>query len=43
MNETLLSMYFLFEDTNLFIAYPYTYFAAVKLLKSFYDYETNPS
>ena len=34
MNETLLSMYFLFEDTNLFIAYPYTYF---------YDYETNPS
>ena len=43
MNETLLSMYFLFEDTNLFIAYPYTYFARVKLLKSFYDYETNPS
>ena len=26
MNDILLNIYFLFEDTNLFISYPYTYF-----------------
>ena len=43
MNDILLNIYFLFEDTNLFISYPYTYFKDSNDLSAFETVETNPT
>ena len=43
MNDILLNIYFLFEDTNLFISYPYTYFKDSNDLAAFETVETNPT
>ena len=43
MNNTLLSMYFLFEDTNLFIGFPYFYFKNTNKLSEFLNFPNNPS
>ena len=39
MNDILLNIYFLFDQTNLFIAYPFNYFSKT----NFYEYNENPS
>ena len=43
MNDMLLDIYFLFEDTNLFIAYPYNYFKRINYIHAFLDFRTNPT
>ena len=43
MNDFLLNIYFLFEETDLFIEYPYTYFSKTNALNDFYEYKNNPT
>ena len=43
MEEFLLNIYFLSEDTNVFIGYPFKYFYYSKNIKEFYDYNYNPA
>ena len=43
MNDILLNIYILFEDTNLFVGYPYKYFHEIKSLPKFIDYDNNPT
>ena len=43
MNEILINIYFLSEDTNLFMAYPYKYFLETKTINQIYNFESNPS
>ena len=42
MKDVLLNIYFLFEETNLFIAYPYIYFKKAGLTEVFEGYKNNP-
>jgi hypothetical protein len=43
MNDILLNIYFLFEDTNLFLGYPYKYFLDIQSLPMFINYNNNPT
>ena len=43
LKDVLMSMYFLFEETNLFIAYPYVYFRDAGLMNEFKEYKNNPT
>jgi hypothetical protein len=43
LKDVLMSMYFLFEETNLFIAYPYVYFKDAGLMNEFQEYKNNPT
>ena len=43
MNDILLNIYFLFEDTNLYIGYPYKYYNDIKSLPRFLNYMNNPT
>ena len=43
MNDILLNIYFLFDDTNLFIGYPYKYFYDINTIKDFKYYKNNPT
>jgi len=43
MNDILLNIYILFEDTNLFVGYPYKYFLDIKSLPRFINYNNNPT
>ena len=43
MNDILLNIYFLFDDTNLFIGYPYKYYNDIKSLPRFLNYMNNPT
>ena len=42
MNDVLMNIYFLFEETNLFIIFPYLYFKN-GLIKEFQEYNKNPT
>ena len=43
MNDILMNIYFLSEETNVFIGYPYKYFYNSKTLNNFYKFDNNPS
>ena len=43
MNDILLDIYFLFEETNLFVAFPYTYFESLDSLDVYVHYDNNPT
>ena len=43
MNDILLNIYFLFEDTDLFIAYPYLYFEKQKQIPQIIEFKSNPT
>ena len=43
MNDILLNIYFLFEETNLFIAFPYTYFKSINALDQYAKFDDNPT
>ena len=43
MNDILLNIYFLFEDTNLFAGYPYKYFLEIEILPKLINYNNNPT
>ena len=43
MKDVLMNIYFLFEETNLFIAYPYIYFEKAGLIESFGNFHNNPT
>ena len=43
LNDILMDIYFLFEETNLFIGYPYYYFKKVDFMKVFSEYKKNPT
>ena len=43
LNNSLLNIYFLFEETNLFIEYPYTYLITVNTMEDFYEFKGNPT
>ena len=43
MNDILLNIYILFEDTNLFVGYPYKYFLDIQSLPRFINYNNNPT
>ena len=43
MDDILLSIYFLFEDTGVFVSYPFKYYYKDGILPSFINYEHNPS
>ena len=42
MNDVLLNIYFLFEESNLFLAYPYNYFKKKNTVNQFLKFENNP-
>ena len=43
MNDILMDIYFLFEETNLMIAYPYIYFKNSGFMNEFKNYKNNPT
>ena len=43
MNDILLDIYFLSEDTNLLIPYPYKYFLNNNIINEIYNFQGNPS
>ena len=43
MNDILMNIYFLSEETNVFIGYPFKYFNDSKTLYNFYKFDNNPS
>ena len=43
LNDVLLNIYYYFEDTELFIAYPFKYYYDSNIIQDFYHFEHNPS
>ena len=43
LNDVLLNIYYYFEDTELFIAYPFKYYYDSNIIQDFFNFEHNPS